>query len=227
MATPLISDFILYTTTPLTDTDYAFNWAEVVKYVSDGTFDFTVNSLTTTNNVTVGGDLAVTGGITVGDGNISTAAIADGAITPAKMTRNIASTLVTSDFSTQSTSFVTRTDATVTITGVRASGSVRLSVRNVFWLLGVDNTAGVIQRINVDSGAQYRAVGKSTLNATKTIIAAAFGGFLGGDMLFTGLSAGSHTFTLEVKVLLTGHTFSQTCSTNPEDFVVELIAEEV
>lgn len=221
MATPLISDFILYTTTPLTDTDYAFNWAEVVKYVSDGTFDFTVNSLTTTNDLVVGGDF------TIGSGKISTAAIADGAITPAKMTRNITSTLVTSDFTTQSTSFVTRTDATVTIAGVRANGSVRLSIRNSFWVLGVDNTAGIIQRINVDSGSQYRAVGKETLNATKTIIAAAFGGFLGGDMLFTGLSAGSHTFTLEVKMLLENHTFLQTCSTNPEDFVVELIAEEV
>lgn len=64
MATPLISDFILYTTTPLTDTDYAFNWAEVVKYVSDGTFDFTVNSLTTTANITAAG--TITGATFVG-----------------------------------------------------------------------------------------------------------------------------------------------------------------
>jgi len=46
MATPAITDFILYTSTPLTDTDYEFNWTKLVDYVTDGTFDFTIKSLT-------------------------------------------------------------------------------------------------------------------------------------------------------------------------------------
>jgi len=72
MAVPLITDFILYVATPLTDTDWAFNWGEVVKYVGDGTFDFTINSLTTTAGATFGSDIGVTGTVTatalVGDG---------------------------------------------------------------------------------------------------------------------------------------------------------------
>ena len=81
MATPAITDFILYTGTALTDTDWATNWGEVVKYVGDGTFDFTINTLTTTAGATFGSNVAVTGSVTattlVGDGagitNISNA----------------------------------------------------------------------------------------------------------------------------------------------------------
>ncbi len=80
MAVPQLTDFILYTATPLTNTDYAFNWAEVVKYVGDGTFDFTINSLTTTNDVTVNGDATVAGTLGV-TGALTAASFLSGALT--------------------------------------------------------------------------------------------------------------------------------------------------
>jgi len=85
MATPAITDFILYTVTPLTDTDYSFNWTELVKYVTDGTFDFTIKSLTTTGilsvgtNATISGNLGVTGDTTItGSLDVSGGIIASG-----------------------------------------------------------------------------------------------------------------------------------------------------
>lgn len=62
MATPVITDFILYTTVPLTDTDYEYNWTKLVSYLTDGTEDITVNSVTGDLIGNVTGD--VTGNIT-------------------------------------------------------------------------------------------------------------------------------------------------------------------
>ena len=61
MAAPVITDLILYTNTPLTDTDYAFNWNKVIDYFTDGTSDCNINSLETTGALTVGGAAGVTG----------------------------------------------------------------------------------------------------------------------------------------------------------------------
>ena len=55
MATPSLSDLILYTNTPLTDTDYEFNWQKVINYLTDGTADVTVDTLSATTSISVGG----------------------------------------------------------------------------------------------------------------------------------------------------------------------------
>jgi len=66
MATPTITDFVLYVATPLTNSDWAYNWTKLVSCVTDGTEDFTINSLTTTDDITVGGDADITGTLTAG-----------------------------------------------------------------------------------------------------------------------------------------------------------------
>ena len=64
MVAPNISDFSLYTGTALTDVDWSTNWGVLVNYLNDGTTDLTVNSIETTADATIGGDLIVTGTIT-------------------------------------------------------------------------------------------------------------------------------------------------------------------
>ena len=64
MSTPALSDLILYTNTPLTDTDYTFNWQKCVNYLTDGTADFSINSLRTTAGIVCGTTIAMGGALT-------------------------------------------------------------------------------------------------------------------------------------------------------------------
>ena len=71
MATPSLSDLILYTNTPLTDTDYEFNWNKLISYLTDGTENYTIGNLTC-KAITGVGAVGITGTVTatafVGDG---------------------------------------------------------------------------------------------------------------------------------------------------------------
>ena len=132
---------------------------------------------------------------------------------------NKASVLLTDNFNTNSTSFVTRTGATVSIT-LRGTACL-LMVRSV-WHGGTHiNDTNLIARINLDSGT-YRnlgMIGKSNSNINGNVK-----GFIGGTTLFTGLTSASHTFVFEVKEN-SGLTVYNNCS--EEEYVLEMIAMEV
>ena len=86
MATPTVNDFILYTNMPIENTDYTFNWAKLVSYLTDGTENFTIGNLICSaisgiENITVTGQY-------LGTQTIPTDTIADGAITDAKIATN-------------------------------------------------------------------------------------------------------------------------------------------
>ena len=81
MTTPSINDYPLYTNTPLTDTDWKNLVQATVNSETDGTKDFTINSLHTTAGVVAGTSVtaatatvtgAVTAGSFVGDGSLLT-----------------------------------------------------------------------------------------------------------------------------------------------------------
>lgn len=73
MAAPQASDLVYYTNTPLTDTDWATNWNKTIAWLTDTTFDFSINDLTLAGDLVVAGAATVTGAITggsfVGDGS--------------------------------------------------------------------------------------------------------------------------------------------------------------
>lgn len=64
MTTPNENELIFYTNKPLTATDYKTNWQKIIEWLTDGTYDFTVNSLDVTNSVTIGGSVTATGNVT-------------------------------------------------------------------------------------------------------------------------------------------------------------------
>jgi hypothetical protein len=174
MAIPALTDVILYTTTPLTDSDYAFNWTQTVAWLTT-TYDVTFNTVTSTSTITsLGKSVALS---------------------------NIAS-VKPSVYACQATSFTSVTGATVTITTVRASANVILSVKisgYINLVSGATAASKYLQvRVNRDSATEYAALniiqGYVTRSPTND-----FRGFIGGQLLFAGLSAGSHTFALEAK----------------------------
>jgi hypothetical protein len=73
MAIPKITDLKRYINRKLTGFDWNNNLQKIVNWFTDGTADISVNSLTTTDNVTIGGNLATTGSVTaasfIGDGS--------------------------------------------------------------------------------------------------------------------------------------------------------------
>lgn len=225
MATPAVSDLVYYSATALSGADWKTNFDQIVAWLTDTAADFSINSLTAKADVAIGGDLDVTGTIT-GDGagitNIQTAAIADGAITAAKTTRNIASVRLADDFSTTAVSFTARTGASVSLTTTGTTSSVRVSVRSTWYLPKINDVLlggyGYF-RLNVDSGT-YISLG--TLHCWSPD-GSSIAGFVGGDLIVSGLAAGAHTFALEVN----SANAINNCSTTPTDYVCEVIAEEI
>lgn len=134
---------------------------------------------------------------------------------------NITSTLLSDDYSEtgDGTTWATRTGATITITTTRASSKVLLTLRSVWTSNG---SGGWLRlRINRDSTTEYRSLGSvNTPNTSATKI------HLDGTTLFTGLTLGSHTFTIEVQgENATG--IRNLCSGYPDDETFEIIAQEV
>lgn len=87
MSVPTITDFQLYTGTPLTSSNWSYNFTKVVNYLTDGNADCTINSVTTNSDVAVGGDLDVTGTLT-GDGSGLTKLIMSGNVKIGTFTRD-------------------------------------------------------------------------------------------------------------------------------------------
>lgn len=220
MTTPATSALVYYTATQLTGTDWKTNFDQIVAWLANGAADLSVGSVTAAGDVTVGDDLTVGGDLAV-----------TGSIT-GRFIRNIESVSLADNFSSSSSgAWATRTGATVSITTTVPSGTVRLSVRST-WSLTLSNVAGtyfgwISFRINVDSGSSYRTLGGiyHTDSGNSVIYS-----FVGGDTIFSGLSAGAHTFTLECKRSL-GSAATNLCATvggseNMEN-TCELIAEEL
>ena len=61
MAIPANSDFTYYTATPLTNTDWANNFHQIVTYLTNSAYDMSFNSLTTAGAVTIGGTATMNG----------------------------------------------------------------------------------------------------------------------------------------------------------------------
>lgn len=158
------------------------------------------------------------------------AKVLDGAITPAKMTRNIVSINLSDDFSTTSASYTTRTGATITLTGIRTGANVLLKISscwqstNTYFIF-----TGCVARINIDSGT-YLYIGGIRTQAAKSggTENVTLKGFIGGEFLITGLAAGNHTFVFEIKDSVGSYgTAYNGISSLPEDFYLTMIAEEV
>jgi hypothetical protein len=124
-------------------------------------------------------------------------------------------------------SFVARPGASVSIT--IASSRVFVTVRST-WSIGgpyADNV-WMRARINVDSGSSYISLGSYGRciayhpNSTPRF-------FVGGTTFVTGLSAGAHTFSLEVKGLGGACNIENNCATAvyDNDWVCEVSAMEI
>ena len=147
-------------------------------------------------------------GIIFPDGSIQKTAAGPG-------NSNVVSARVGSDFSTSSEIYVPRTDATVTIN--LKGGSVLLMV-SVNWGAGAET--GAISRINVDAGTSYRNLGMCYIvNAIETCNYSTY-------LTFSGLSPGSHTFSLEVKAYDGGPIINNILS-QPDFYTLELVALEL
>lgn len=63
MASPTITDFDLYVSTPLTNTNWQNNFQTVVDYCGDGTIDYTINDLETNGDITAGANITASSGV--------------------------------------------------------------------------------------------------------------------------------------------------------------------
>jgi hypothetical protein len=144
-------------------------------------------------------------------------------ITPSQMTRNVVSVRLSDDYSCSNPSYENRTGAAVSITttGTR----VMLSVRST-WQLEANpgGYQGLVGRISIDSGSSYVYLGRVGEDTSVDGNAPRWG-FLGGNLLITGLSAGTHTFALQIKSIQSSLSSYNNCT--DEKYVCELIAEEV
>ena len=69
MSIPNISNLVVYTDTPLDDGDWLANWTQDVNWLTDGTADLTINSLTTNAGVNVKGNVTFSGTNSTGSGS--------------------------------------------------------------------------------------------------------------------------------------------------------------
>jgi hypothetical protein len=73
MAIPRITDFVRYINRKLTGINWNNNLQKIINWFTDGTADVSFNTIQTTDDITVGGDLTATGNITankfIGDGS--------------------------------------------------------------------------------------------------------------------------------------------------------------
>ena len=60
MTTPATTDLEFYTNTPLKASNWKTNWEKLIDYLTDGTYDFTIQDLTC-RNLTVSGTITYSG----------------------------------------------------------------------------------------------------------------------------------------------------------------------
>jgi hypothetical protein len=108
-------------------------------------------------------------------------------IPPGGIARNMESISLTDLFYANLPAYTLRTGAIVTLGNVRAGANVLLHVSSV-WYGTIVEYARI--RISRDSGAEYKIIGDIASGTS----------FIGGTYLFEGLSAGDHTFEIEVIV---------------------------
>ena len=120
-----------------------------------------------------------------------------------------------------------RTGAVITLTNTKSPGKILLSIRSQWYTsdAGTDTPSNLLYaRINRDSGSEYIYLGVIRLVGWRQY------GFLGGDILYTGLSIAEHTFQYEQRLYLAGNNYSayNDCTDAPlQKGIMELIAREI
>jgi hypothetical protein len=119
-----------------------------------------------------------------------------------------------------------RTGAVVTI-NVKGSGTVRVSVLFGCGMMNGTYTNDLLieLRINRDSGTQYVNLGQ-WLFKTNAQNMQYFNCNSSGEVLFTGLSAGDHTFQLEIQTYSATSCINR-CNTQPTEGICEVVAHEL
>jgi len=130
--------------------------------------------------------------------------------------QNITSVDLNTNFATSSTTFTARTGASLTLTTVKATAKVLLLCRSN-WSTSHTGDVNISLRTNLDSGTYVS-------NGTHTIPVGIYQAITFSH-LFTGLTAASHTFAIEV--LTDVSTITNSCSTLPQVYTFELIAMEI
>jgi len=130
--------------------------------------------------------------------------------------QNIATTRLTDDFSATVGSWTARTGGYVSLTTVKASAKVLVMVSSNWGAAGTE----VKMRINRDSGTAYVYLRIFYNTAAMGTI------WVGGTTLFSGLTAATHTFSVDVYG--TTGTINNNCTTDSgEQRTFEIIAMEI
>jgi hypothetical protein len=140
--------------------------------------------------------------------------------------RNIVSFKASDDYY-PSSGWELRTGASLSITTSRENSIVRVSVRST-WLTTNDshvNTLTALGRINRDSNTEIVYLGGYTVTPSSPADGTSHTGFIGGEVLFTGLSKGAHIFNFEASAAYGGP--HNNASSNPTKEVFEMIVEEL
>lgn len=147
--------------------------------------------------------------------------------------RNIVATSLSDNWSSTLTSWQVRTGAQVTIT-VRTNASILVNLSSSWYASKAATTTaffmGVAARLNIDNSSSVRYIGRVLFQCANQT---AIGGCLGGSVLLKGMSAGTHTITVQVMSLTTGvsevfvtNSCAQTTTYSSFDYL-HLIAEEI